>query len=657
MASQGWNIDVPPAEYYGPVPAAWQSNIRSGDLGSLLAELQQTKLIAIDTETTGLVVWRDIPLYFSLAWDQRRATLHQSLLPYFEEKFKDPTCRWVFANAKYDAHILSNVGARLAGPFIDTQVQHSLLYEEQPHNLKYMAQQLLGWRWSDFQDTFGKITKAFSPASLIERAEIENFLLLVQYAANDAWGTLSVYRRLEKELAAAGAFSLFNDKPPYITTLHDLFHKVEVPYTKVLWKNERNGILVDHSYLTQVRPVAETEIRQLEQQIAQTAGWLLRPTSTPDLRKYFFEQIKLSPTKMTKGGKSGDRKPSVDSDFLEYYADSVPMAALVLQHRSVTKLYGTYITGLADIVDPRGRIHTRFNQDVARTGRLSSSDPNLQNIPKEENDKWRLRGAFTAMPGHKLIVADYRQLEMRLLAAAAGEKDMIDIFLKGWDIHMGNAALVFNVPYEDLQQAKKISKQVKAGELSESHLTPYVRQCLRHRDDIKAIGFGLNYGMGERKLAKTLGITVEEAENLIAKYMGKYPAVSNFYRGAIEETERTGYAYTILGRRRTVTEIRSTNRGERGRAERIAVNMQIQGSAADVVKCAQVTLDKCGLDDLYGCHSLLQVHDELVHECPDEYVERCKNIIAEHMEHPFIIDLLVPLEVDIGAGNTWLEAK
>jgi len=631
-------------------------------------ELYDTPEVAIDTETTGLVVWRDLPLYFSLAWQNRRATLHRSLLPYFKPMFDHPERRWVLANAKYDNHILANEGYPLEGLLVDTQVAHALLYEEQPHGLKEMAGSLLGWKWLDFQDTFGRINKMQSPAQLIARAEYENFPLLIEYAANDAWGTKNVHNVLQKQLLEARTHSLFNNMPPYINTLHDLFWKVEVPYTKVLWKNERNGILIDLPLLEQAKPVAEAEIKQHEKNLAQLAGTPhFNPNSTPQLKAFFFDVCQVKPTKMTKGGKSGKVSPSVDASFLEHYAElnltgaepnfqgesrAKAMAQALVKYRDVSKLYGTYIVGLSSKVDPTGRIHTRFNQDVARTGRLSSADPNLQNIPNPENDSWKIRRAFIAPPGYKLIVADYRQLEMRLLACAAMEKDMVDIFLRGWDIHMGNASLMYGIPYEEIYAAKK-----KSGDLFAKMLPARIAQCVQVRSDAKAIGFGLNYGMREAKLAATLGCTVEEAIKKIEQYKATYPAVTHFYEEAIRETELTGYAFTILGRRRNVPEIRSPRRMERMKAERISVNTQIQGSAADVVKMAQIVLDKLGMDRRFDCRSNLQVHDELVHTCPELYVPECKSLIIEFMEHPFHIDLAVPLEVDCGVHQTWFDAK
>lgn len=658
-----WNIDVPSSEYYGPLPHS-PRGIQSRDVYSLIRELTYTREIAIDTETTGLSKWGDRVLYWSLAWGNRRCTLHASLLPFFQDIFNDPDKVWIFANAKFDMHMLANSGIggiHFAGKIHCTQVMHSLLFDQigQSHKLKDMAKQLLGWRWSDFQDTFGKIRKGFSPAELIKKAEAENFPLLVEYAANDAWGTLGVYRDLKPRLEAAYTHSLFRTKPPYIETLWDLFHKVEAPYTKVLWKNERNGILIDQAYMQSIGPQAVTEIETIEREITKNVGWILNPKSTKQLIQYFVKQRGYKPLKMTKGGASGVRSPSMDTGFLQHLADNLgdPVAKLLLEHRNLVKLKGTYIDGLSNLMDPYGRIHTQFNQDIARTGRLSSSDPNLQNIPNVDKDKWRLRGAFIAGPGNALVVADYSQLEMRLLACASLQPEMIQIFYEGKDIHMGNASMMYGTPYDDLLEAKKIDKMVKQGELDPSAMTRYVEECLFQRASAKNIGFGLNYGMGAAKLANDLGISKVDAIAKIELYKQTYPAVANFFAEAIEETERTGYAFTILGRRRNVPDIQSSNHDLRAQAERVAVNTQIQGSAADVVKMAQLNLDRARIDYYFGCRSLLQVHDELVHECPMEVAEQAKKEIIDWMETPFCEELAVPLTVDAAIGPSWLSAK
>lgn len=649
-----WNISIPTAEYYD---VAEKPGYTHGPIEQLIRALEDANEIAIDTETTGLVVWKDIPLYFSLGWGSRRATVHARALPLLSRVFADQSKRWLLANAKYDMHILANVGIILAGTIIDIQVMHALLYEDRPHGLKDIAHHVLGWKWSDFQDTFGKIGKKQSAEDLIRRAEVENFNLLVEYAANDAWGTIEGYRVLRQQLEAVQTDSRFTTISPYIMTLWDLFHKTEAPYTKVLWECERNGILVNQDYLAQIAPTASSEIDDLARQIVHdTNGKIMNPNSGAQLLGYFSD-IGAPLTKMTKGGKTGVRKLAIDAEVLKYLSDDYPVADKVLKLRELSKLKGTYIDGLVEFMDPHGRIHTRFNQDVARTGRLSSSDPNLQNIPRADNDKWKLRGAFIAPPGHKLIVADYAQLEMRLLAVGSGEEDMCEVIRRGWDIHMGNAAMIYGVPYEDIAAAKKIEKKVKEGSLPESEMTDYVKKCLVYRAEIKTIGFGLVYGMGDGKLARDLGITKEEAAAKSRHFMNKYPAVDSFKKEMLRDANEFGAVFTIMGRRRNLPGIHSYNRRDRSQAERVAVNTPIQGSAADVVRMAQLHCWSAGLDRRFGAKMLLQVHDELVFECPDENVKECKEEIKEYMEHPFAIDLPVPLGVDINSGPDWLSAK
>lgn len=643
-----WNIESPKTEYY---------DYQTPGLDQVIREVDAAHEVAIDTETTGLVVWKDVPLYWSLAWGTRRVTLNVSALPMFMNVFANPNKRWIMANAKYDAHILANVGIILAGKLVDICVMHALLYEERSHGLKDINLHLFGWQWQDFQDTFGKISKTNSPENIIRTAEQQNFPLLCEYAANDAWGTLQCYLELKRQLQSAMTHSFFRTKPPYISTLWDLFDKIEVPYTKVLWRTERNGVLVDQAYLQSIAPTAVAEIEDLEKAICKEAGKVINPASTTQLGEYFFTQLGVKALKMTKGGKTGVRKPSLDESFLEHYKDQIPMAAMVLRHRSLKKLHGTYITGIGEKLDPYYRIHSRFNQDVARTGRLSSSDPNMQNIPKPENDKWKLRGAFVAGPGNKLIVADYEQLEMRLLACASLEPGMIDVIRKGWDIHMGNASMIFGMPYEEIKYAKEVKEKVGKNEMPKDALTERMKECLAARSAAKDIGFGLIYGMGPDKLANSLGVSRAEAENKISQFKAAYPAAHAFTLEAVAETERTGYTFTILGRRRNVPEIASHRRDERMRAERIAVNTQIQGSAADVVKMAQILLYNSGIDRRFGAIPLLQVHDEIMHECPKETADLAQAEIKDWMEHPFSEDLAVPLNVSIDQGNSWIEAK
>lgn len=670
----GWNVQLPAAEWFTPTTPG---------LFDLIEEAKKVKLKAIDTETTGLMLMKDIPLYWSLAWigdKPRRICLRADTLPFFKDVFADPKAEWVFANAKFDMHMLANVGVHFAGKVFDTQVMHALLYEEQPHGLKAMAQQILGWRWNDFFDTFrqenvtdlrdeagpmgflGKVAykRKETIGEMLQRIEVQDLESLVQYASNDAYGTLMVYMKLLEELNNSPVWSLY---PNQFSTLADIFFKVEAPFTRVLWTCERNGVMVNSSYLRQIEGPMEEELGRLAKEMNRLAGRIINPNSPSQLANYFFKEVGLKPVSFTKGGKTGVKTPSVDSTFLEHYADSDPMAGTLLKHRQISKLLGTYVQGLQEWLTPQSRIHTRFNQDVARTGRLSSTDPALQTIPRPDNDQFKLRGAFVAPEGKELIVGDYEALEMRLLAAAAMDPTMTQVFLDGKDIHMGNAEMVFGVPYSSMKAAKKIDKEVKEGHLPDEAYSQVleggftVQQCLDFRNDIKAIGFGLNYGMKAQKLSKRLNCTVEEAQKKIKMYMDTYPAVAKFYEDATMSARNTGYAFTVLGRRRFLPEIMSSKAGEAWRAERQATNVVIQGSAADVAKMAMLNCYDAGLDKRYGALMLLQIHDELVFECPKETVTEALAEIKEWMEHPLQTDLTVPLSVSIGKGASWMTAK
>lgn len=663
-----WNIELPTAEFY---------TLQSPQLDGLVREVADAPEVALDTETTGLVSWKDRPLFWSLSWGKRRICMPADTLPAFHRAFADRYKRWIFANAKYDCHMLANVGIDLRGRMVDTQVMHALLYEEQPHNLEHMGKTLLSMHWKGLLDDWNK-RKFPSVGDHILDVFTNNPSRLIEYASNDAYVTFKLYEKLKEELERAKTYTLY---PGLYGTLWDLFIRTEVPFTRVLWTCERNGLKIDTDYLKSRQGPALEELDRTARDINHLAGYLLNPKSPAQLQDYFFTRLGLKPTKFTKGGKSGHQSASVDASFLEYYSDTVPMAKMLLRHRDLEKILGTYIKGVLDRVDPRGYLHTRFNQDVARTGRLSSSDPNMQNWPVPERDEFHLRGAVICEPDEMMMVGDYEALEMRLLASASGEQSMIQIFLNGWDIHMGNASLMYGIPYEDLQGAKKVDKEVKKelDEIAKANLDPFTRdtaiaaahakltayvvKCLTARGDAKTIGFGLNYGMKAGKLAGRLGCTKPEAQMKIDKYMATYPAVTRFYNEAIEQARQSGYAFTLLGRRRFLPEIVGQNDMDRWGAERQAVNTVIQGTAADAAKMAMVNIFESGILEEHGVKMRSQVHDELINTCHKDAVGDLKDnkramwAIKEMMEHPFPTDLEVPLSVSIGKGASWLNAK
>ncbi len=702
-----WNIDLPVADWY-PV----------GDerIDGLVREVRDQDVLAIDTETTGLNRWSAYPLYWSMAWGNRRVCMPTVTISYFQEAFKDPGVRWVFANAKFDMHMFANalgyngeeaaqqeLYEPFAGEIVDTAVMHALLYEESSHALKDMAQDVLGWRWSDFFDTFKpNIITDFTQSyvdgrgktkypkrkehtgEMLTRFEIENLPVLIDYASNDAFGTLRLYEALKKQLEGERLNTLY---PEWLPTMAHLFFLTEAPFTKILWHCERNGVYVDRDYLQKLSVPMERELTALKRRMIAISGDRgFNPNSDDQVRHYFFDISGLAATKWTKGGKTSVKKASVDKSFLEHYelcedkeghvTPAGEMAHLMLDYAKLEKLLSTYIRNVDEHLDHNGRMHTKFNQDVARTGRLSSSDPNLQNVPTPDKDKYKLRGAFRPQKDSKntLIVGDYEQLEMRLLACATvtpampeGARDMIQIFLDGKDIHMGSAEIVygkiyerrhgFRLTYDLLKSAKKIDGQVKEGKLPETARTEQVALAVFARTAIKVTSFGLNYGMAKKKLARSLNISEIEAEDIINRYFAAYPAVKNFYDAAKEEARQTGFSSTILGRRRRHTAINSLNTMDRWSEERKAVNNNIQGSAADCVRLAMLNIWNSGVLKKYRIKMLLQVHDELMFECNEEVAPQAMIEIKQIMEHPFPTELIVPLTISIGKGQDWAHAK
>jgi len=649
-----WNIDLPPTEL-----------IQLGDpnMDGFIREVMDQKYIAYDTETTGLDIVRDRVLFASMAFGNRRVCFPADVLPLLKPAFSDPGKVWWLANAKYDTHMNYNMGVAIEGHLVDTQTMHALLYEERSHKLKDIADHILGWRWTDFNDTFGRKGKKddLSVEEAIMRLWHNDRAKFLEYAANDAWGTKGAGEALRKELEAEQAWSAH---PECYSTLWDLFWKTEVPFTKVLWKCERNGCRLDLEYLDSLKGPMEKRVIELDREIVRLAGKLLNPGSDDDVARYLFEDLKLAPIKMTSGGQSGKRKPSVDKEVLAAYS-YIPEVKLILERRVLQKLVSTYLKNLINGVDAYDRIHTRYNQDVARTGRLSSSNPNLQNVPNPEKDSFFLRKAFIAKPGYTLVVADYSQLEMRLLAAAAGEQDMIDIFRRNWDIHMGNAVMVFGdqlgITYDDVVWAKGLDKAIKEGTVTKSSVSDSdsrkMHVCLGARLRAKNVGFGLNYGMKKNTLAGNIGCSIQEAEELIERYMARYPAVRHFYDETIDFATTVGSAYTYLGRRRYLPNLAHRNALLRWKAQRQAVNVVIQGTAAEVAKMGMLFADGEDLEKTYDCKMLLQIHDELVFECPTEHVKQVIPIIKRCMENPFPKPMAVPLVVDIGSGHNWCEAK
>jgi DNA polymerase-1 len=417
--------------------------------------------------------------------------------------------------------------------------------------------------------------------------------------------------RLRNQLAAAELMPLLED--------------VEMPLVRVLTAMERRGMLVDVDYLARLSAEYGARMDALMREIYELAGGEFNIGSPPQLRTVLFERLKLS----TKGVRRGKTGLSTDVDVLTRLAAEHPLPARILDYRALAKLKSTYLDALPLAVNPAtGRLHSTFNQTGAATGRLSSSEPNLQNIPIRGEEGRRIRGAFIAPPGSVLIAADYSQIELRVLAHLSGDPALIDAFTSGQDIHTRTAAEVFNV----------LPGLVTADQ----------------RRAAKVINFGILYGMGPQRLAGELGIPLAQAQGYIANYFARYASVRQFMDGVVAAARECGYATTILGRRRAIPELRSRERGVAQAAERVAANTPIQGSAADLIKLAMVRIDRRLSDE--GVHGgmVLQVHDELLLEVPESERDQAAAVVRQEMEG--VMKLAVPLQVDIGVGHTWAEA-
>jgi DNA polymerase-1 len=498
---------------------------------------------------------------------------------------------------------LARKGAPLADPTYDVLLAGYLLDPEMPSALPELAKRELGIELLRFQDT---PAKPRGPAPSFDGTDVEHAASLV---AGDGAIALALADRFDTRLAAEGLMPLFRD--------------VETPLEHVLAAMEMHGVMVDFAALESLGRDVEVMLRDLDAECKRIAGkdFILR--SRDQLEKILFDELRLPVVKRTpKGGRS------TDADVLEALAEQHPLPARILEYRELDKLKGTYIDALPKCVHPRtGRIHTRFDQAVAATGRLSSSDPNLQNIPIRTELGRKIRGAFIAPPGHVVLSADYSQIELRVLAHLSEDPELVDAFASAEDVHARTAALIFDKPSAD----------VTADE----------------RRAAKTINFGVIYGMGEAALAKQLGIPREQATRFIAAYFDRYAGVARFMEKTVESARQGDTVRTLLGRRRFLPNLHSANRALRFEAERIARNTPIQGTAADILKLAMVAIGK---DEALSrlATMVLTVHDELVFEVPEGEAEEAGERIR--MQMGSAMRLAVPLVVDVGWGRSWADA-
>jgi DNA polymerase-1 len=515
----------------------------------------------------------------------------------------DPGRRKIGQNLKYDLWVLERHGLEVAGPLFDTMLASYVLDPgRRSHGLDELARVLLGETMISYQDLFarGDRRKDLLAVPLPRLAE---------YAAEDADVTLRLAAVLEADLAGSG--------------LRDLLDDLETPLLRVLLQMERHGIRIDRAFLGDLERTFAAELSDLEARIHELAGEPFNVQSPKQLQVILFEKLGLKPIKKTSTGWS------TDVTVLERLADEHELPRLILEHRQVAKLQGTYVTALPELADADDLIHTSYNQAVAATGRLSSSDPNLQNIPIRTELGRQIRRAFIPRrEGNVFLSADYSQVELRLLAHLSGDEALRRAFRDGADVHRRTAALI-------------------AGE-DEEAVTPQMRSRA------KAINFGVIYGMGARALASQIGVKQAEAQAFIDQYFATYPGVRAFIDETKDRARREGAVATMLGRRRLLPDILSQNNRVRSFQERIAVNTPIQGTAADLIKLAMLRLDRMLREHESPALMLLQVHDELVLEVPRDDAAATRALVVEAMEGA--LELAVPLVVEVHAGADWREA-
>jgi len=627
-----------------------------------------TRECAMDTETTGLNRAKDSVVIWSACPDlESRYVFSREMLPLWDERLRsDRDISWYFTNQNFDFSMIMNSGARIPrGDSYDTLAMDWLRDENRQgrHGLKETALDHLGLDMRPFKEAFKGKKRGESIPDRLLRGLQEDPDGAKAYSSLDAWATFRVFHWLKDELCKMHT--------SHGNSLWDHFCEVEMPFTHVLHKCCRRGVMVDVGYLDDLSPKLQVEMDTIHKKINKINGKELNLKSVVQLRELFFGKLGLKPVKYTTGGDSGNRQPSTDESCLQIWADKgIPVAELMLKYRELAKIKGTYVDGLRKWVDDSLRIHPTLTQHVTVTGRLSSVDPNLQNIPRAEGDQFGIRTAFIPKDKHVLLVVDYEQLEMRLMAHFSQDPNMIDVIRKGWDIHIGTASLMYGYEYDAIKAAVKRKK--KAAEDDSIVLTQLEKDMCFARQASKSVGFGLNYGEGPKKLGRSLGVDEDEAKRLIKMYFKPYPGVENFIRSVHNIILDEAMVETIMGRPRRFVEMpaigamldRMTRwdlpgsaRMNLAQAERQSVNSIIQGSAADVAKMAMINCEFDSRLRNLGVEMLLQVHDELLFEVPEENIEEVKPIVRELMEHPFETDLLVPLGVDMGVGYSWASAK
>lgn len=586
------------------------------DFDKLLIELKKADKIAIDTETTGLDPIRAELVGISLCYDTEKAFYlplkHQMAknlnTDYVLRKLKETLAGKLLIahNIKYDYHILKRAGWEIKNKVFDTMIAHYLIDPTMRHSLDNCAKTEFNYQMTPIKELIGTGKKQIT-FDLVPTSQA------CEYAAEDANITFRLH-------------DIFAERLKNLK-LRNLFDTIEIPLFYVLAQMEENGVHLDVDLLSKLSKKNQKRIGELTNKIFKLAGTQFNINSPQQLGNVLFVTMGIPPVKTTKTGFS------TDLAVLEKLAKDYEIARLIIEYRHLNKMESTYIKALPELINPEtGRLHSSFNQTVTSTGRLSSSDPNLQNIPIRSELGKEIRKAFCAKDDeHVIIAADYSQIELRVLAMISGDEKMKKAFLENQDIHKETAAIIYNLPKEEITSD--------------------------HRRYAKVINFGLMYGMGASRISKELSISRKEAGAFIENYFEKFPTIQAYIQNGIKQAHEFGYVSTIFGRRLYLPDLQSKNGMRRSAAERVAINMPIQGSAADILKLAMINLQK-KLENHPEIKMLIQVHDELVFEVHKSELDFAKEIIRKEMENalPDNLKSEIPLLVDLGIGQNWLEA-
>ncbi len=589
------------------------------DFDEWIRRLNAAQLVSVDTETTSLSPmqaklvgisfciesqqaaylplmhnYTGVPAQLSIDWVLSR------LKPWLENAEKPKLGQ----NLKYDKHVFANHGIELNGIAHDTLLQSYVLESHRPHNMDSMALRHLDIKTISYDEVTGKGVNRIG----FDEVAID---IATQYAAEDADITLRLHQHLYPSIKN-------DDRLDYI------YREIEMPILDVLFAIERNGVLLDYKLLQNQSHELGGKLQTLEQQAYAIAGQPFNLNSPKQIQEILFNQLKLPIIKKTPTG-----VPSTDEDVLQQLALDYPLPKLLLDYRSLAKLKSTYTDKLPLMMDRNtGRVHTNYSQAVAVTGRLASSDPNLQNIPVRTSEGRRIREAFIAPPGFQIISADYSQIELRIMAHISQDEGLLKAFAAGEDIHRATAAEVFGIPLDQVDQEQ--------------------------RRYAKVINFGLIYGMSEFGLAAQLGIERSAARAYMERYFARYPGVERYMQLTREKAKQMGYVETVLGRRLWLPEINNANGNRRQGAERAAINAPMQGTAADIIKLAMIAVLNWLQQDKLRSKLIMQVHDELVLEVPDDEIALMKNALPSYMSQ--VLQLDVPLLIEVGVGNNWEQA-